>query len=390
MIAIGPGRSTVLIKGFPKAESSQAALINGAAGTWFELEEGNRHARGHPGIHVLPPALALAEEKGVSGQELLTAFLVGYEAAARIGAATIPKPGYHPHGTWGTIGAAAAAARLMQLDVGQIRQTLNVAAALTVSAPFSAATEGATVRNLFAGVAAYNGILAARAVLAGFIGLKDGPGEIFSRLTGQHFDPAVVTEDLGQKWMVDKNYFKMHGYCRHNHTALEALLSISELNSISPQEVKRLVIYTHAPASDMGETRPASALAARFSIPYSVAATLVVKNSDESATSDQALADERIKKLLAVTEIYEEKTYTARYPKFRDARVEIFLADGRILVGHCENPPGDMDLRPYARVEIEDKFLRLSEPLLDNSNRVFLNNINRLGSCDNVTRLFSS
>lgn len=382
------GNSVVFVEGFPRRGASQAALLNGSAGTWLELEEGNRIAGGHPAIHVFPATLAIAQELDVSGEQVLDAFFVGYEAASRMGTAANMRAGYHPHGTWGTIGAAAAVARLMELNEKKIRETINVASALTLASPFSAATEGATVRNLFAGVAGANGILAARTVNNGITGLSDGPREVFSRLSGNHFDPEVGKIRLDGKWAIEKNYFKAHGYCRHNHAAIEALMNIHDIEKVFPEKIRRIVIYTHAPASDMRERHPASDLAARFSIPYSIAARLVLGKSDETATSQEALRNQKIKQLLKVTEIYEDKTYTRRYPQFRDARVELFLEDEQILVGRCENPPGDMDLDPYTHDFVENKFMRITQPLLGDASELLLSRCTHLREISNVNQLF--
>jgi 2-methylcitrate dehydratase PrpD len=390
MVSTTPGKAVLLVDNLPRSIASHAALVNGCAGTWLELEEGNRHARGHPAIHILPAALAMAQELNSSGTELLNAFFVGYETASRIGAHAAMRPGYHPHGTWGTIGSAAAVSRLLKLKTDKIRQALNIAACLTLSAPFKAATEGATARNLFAGVAGANGILAARAADMEFTGLSDGPGEVFSQLTGNHFDSKAAADKLAGTWMIEKNYFKIHGFCRHNHAAIEALMAIKDIEKVSAEDVTRVVIYTHAPASDMGEKDRLSDLAARFSIPYSVVARLVLGTSNETATSEKSLQNKRIQELLGVTEIYEDKSYTNRYPQFRDARVELFSKDGRMLVGRCENPPGDNDIDPYPIEGIEEKFLRLTDPLLGDKNANLLSRCKAIGEFDDVSVLFDN
>ena len=96
-----------------KADPAWACLYHGTAGTSFELDEGHAFSRGHPTIHALPPVLALGENLGRSGKDVLTAFILGYEVAARVGSATHLRPGAHPHGTWGTLGAAVAATLLI-------------------------------------------------------------------------------------------------------------------------------------------------------------------------------------------------------------------------------------------------------------------------------------
>ena len=111
--AVGP--ATVLGEGFPRVEPWWAITANGLAGTMLELDEGNRFARGHPGIHVLPAALAEAERLGRGGSALLSALIVGYDVAARLGGGAPIRSGMHMHGVHGAVGAAAAVARLREL-----------------------------------------------------------------------------------------------------------------------------------------------------------------------------------------------------------------------------------------------------------------------------------
>ena len=93
-----------------------ASLLNGTAGTWLELDEGNLFAKGHPGIQVVPAAVALAQTMGASGAELERAVALGYEISARITRAAQTRLAFHPHGTYGVIGAAIAAAVLKRFN----------------------------------------------------------------------------------------------------------------------------------------------------------------------------------------------------------------------------------------------------------------------------------
>ena len=115
-----PGRASV-IGARRRSDPASAALLNGTAGTWVDMNEGNLHARGHPGIQVVPLAWALAEQEGRSGRDLLAAFVVGYEVSARIKRASATRLAVHPHGTFGTIGAAVALARLLGYDTAATR-----------------------------------------------------------------------------------------------------------------------------------------------------------------------------------------------------------------------------------------------------------------------------
>src|SRR6185503_2710139 len=125
----GPGNAWV-IGTRRRANAFDAALLNGTAGTWLELDEGNLFAKGHPGIQVVPAAVAAAQESVVSGADLLVAVALGYELSARISRAANVRLSIHPHGTYGVIGAAIAAGRLKRFDAQQMLELLNVAATM--------------------------------------------------------------------------------------------------------------------------------------------------------------------------------------------------------------------------------------------------------------------
>ncbi|MGB1614681.1 MAG: MmgE/PrpD family protein, partial [Candidatus Puniceispirillaceae bacterium] len=138
------------------AEPSQAALLHGLAGTVLEMDEGHQFAKGHPGMHVFPALLAAAQsdlpQQPVSGQDFITAFVAGYDVAARIGLASQLRPLMHPHGTWGVIGAASAIGRLLQFNNQQHAQLMNIASSLTTATSRKTMLEGGTVRNVYAGL----------------------------------------------------------------------------------------------------------------------------------------------------------------------------------------------------------------------------------------------
>ena len=107
------GSTTATIFGHKlKAEPMLATLVNATAGVSLEMDEGNRFGGGHPSIHSLPGAMAVAEEIGTHGQKLIESVLVAYEVESRIGGATQVRKDVHPHGTWGAISTAVAVAKL--------------------------------------------------------------------------------------------------------------------------------------------------------------------------------------------------------------------------------------------------------------------------------------
>ena len=201
---IGTGKTAV---------SAAAAFLNGTAGTFLEMDEGNRFAKGHPAIHVLPAVWALAEIRKLPGRALMEALVLGYEVGARIGIAAAMRPDMHPHGTWGTVGAAAAVARLLGYDAARIRETINVASSLTLATSKRTMLEGGTVRNAYAGIANRMALMAIDLVEAGFIGERDGLSSVFGHVVSERFDTARMIDGLGRDWQIDRNYFKLHSCC---------------------------------------------------------------------------------------------------------------------------------------------------------------------------------
>ena len=209
-------------------QPAMAALINGTAGTFLEMDEGNRFSRGHPAVHVLPAVLALAETQQLDRNAFLSALVVGYEVGSRIGAASQLRAAMHPHGTWGTIGAAAACARAQGFDATAMREALNVGASMSIATSKKTMLEGGLVRNVYAGLSNHNGLLAAQLVACGFTGERDGVASLFGQIVSERYDPEALLRDLGQDWHLNHNYFKLHSCCRYNHGTLDALDAIDQ------------------------------------------------------------------------------------------------------------------------------------------------------------------
>ena len=171
----GSGNDTVPVIGTcRRARAGIAAFLNGTAGTMLEIDEGNQFARGHPGIHVVPAVLAAAEELGSSGSDVLLAIVLGYEIGSRVGIASKLRVTMHPHGTWGTVGAAVAVAKLNNATHEQMAEVINVSSTLGLATSRRTMLEGGTVRNSFAGFSNEIGLRAWEMVDAGFVGEADG------------------------------------------------------------------------------------------------------------------------------------------------------------------------------------------------------------------------
>ena len=319
------------------AVSAAAAFLNGTAGTFLEMDEGNRFAKGHPSIHALPAVWAMAEIKGLSGKAAMEALVLGYEVGARIGIAASLRPDMHPHGTWGTVGAAAAVARLLGYDAARIRETINVASSLTLASSKRTMLEGGTVRNAYAGISNRMALMAIDLVETGFIGERDGLSSVFGKVVSERFDTARMIDGLGRDWQIDQNYFKLHSCCRD--------------------------VASYLFAAELDDQAPRNTLAGKFSVPFAVATRLVRGSSRVENFTWDALRDERVLALAKRVFVVEDKAMTAKLPQFRPARVDVRLRDGRTLSASVEANRGD-DQDPYSRDELTGKYFSLTARML--------------------------
>ncbi len=358
-LALAPAGEASVIGTDKRAVSAAAAFLNGTAGTFLEMDEGNRFAKGHPAIHVLPAVWALAEIKGLPGKAALEAIVVGYEVGARIGIAASLRPDMHPHGTWGTVGAAAAVAKLLGYDAAHVRETLNVASSLTLASSKRTMLEGGTVRNAYAGIANRMALMTIDLVEAGFVGERDGLSSVFGKVVSERFDTSRMIAGLGRDWQIEHNYFKLHSCCRYNHGALDALDDLLAREAIDPAAVERVDVASYLYAAELDDQAPRNTLAAKFSVPFAVATRLVRGSSAVENFTWDAVRDPRVLDLARRVFVVEDKAMTARLPQFRPARIDIRLRDGRILTESVEANRGD-DQAPYSREDLTGKYFSLT------------------------------
>ena len=355
-----------------KSDAFWAALTNATAGVALEVDEGSRLGGGHPAIHVVPGALAVAEERRLDGPRLLEAIVAGYEVGSRIGGATTVRANIHSHGTWGTISTAVAIAKLGGASTERVRAALNLAASMSPANTWTPALEGATIRNLYPGRSAFQGILAVELERCGFTGLGDAPSDVYGTILADRFEPALAVaglEALGRgdggrgAYRIEQNYFKLHACCRFNHFALDAIAALRSAHRLDAGDVEKVEIVTIPFAVRMGEPAPLSSLAARFSIPWAVSASLVLGRTDPSAFDANALADERIRALARRVEISTDPEMSPRRADAPTAHVRLVLRGGKILERTTSVVRGDT-LSPVPRDEITAKFVSLAGAIL--------------------------
>ena len=360
----GAGSSSILGH-VSKVQPGFATLVNGTAGVALEMDEGNRQGGGHASIHVMPSALAMAEAQGLGGEAFLESVIVGYEVTSRIGGATLPKQQVHSHGTWGTIGTAALTARLLGYDASETRQAMNMAMSMSPANTWTPCLEGATVRNLYPGRSGFQGILAANLVRCGFTAIDDGPTDLYSNLIGEGFVPEAVVDGLGQpkNYRIQQNYFKLHACCLYNHPVLDAFLSITRTLKFSAEEVEEIRVEAPPLALIMADPAPENMLAAKFSIPYAVAASLIHETTDVTAFYPDKVDDPRVRELARKVRVLGDPDMNLRRFDYPAARVTVRLQNGHEITDSVTAHRGDT-LNPVPKQELIEKFKFLANDAL--------------------------
>ncbi|MFM9973508.1 MAG: MmgE/PrpD family protein [Beijerinckiaceae bacterium] len=339
------------------------AFADGTAGTMLEIDEGNQYARGHPGIHVVPAIMAVAQSKLVSGKEAILATALGYEIGARIGIASKLRVTMHPHGTWGTVGAAVSVAKLYRASIRDIAEVINVSSSLGLTTSRRTMLEGGTVRNTYAGFSNMLGMMAYELVKAGFTGEADGVGSVYGGIAADDWQPEEMTRELGQRWEIARNYFKRHAACRYNHGALDALAEITAKagGRIDPESIESIAVETYVWAAQLDHPKPQNMLAAKFSMPFSIATAVVNGTANLDAFRDAARANPQTMALAAKVVVNEDPALTAKLPGLRPARLRIMLKDGRRFEAMAQTNKGDAE-DPYSSADVVAKFHEVAGP----------------------------
>jgi 2-methylcitrate dehydratase PrpD len=363
LAAAAGGGATVYAAGWPSQDPRSAALLNGIAGRSIELCEGLRLASGQAAVQVLPTALAVAENAGCRGTELLAAFVVGYEVAGRLALCFTPRPLAHQNGQVSLLAAAAAGARLAGLDAAGISRAMRLATTLLLTPSYTNAVAGATALNVAGGMSGVAGTLAAQLAFAGFTAQEDAVEEALGQLVGAGFSPDNLCEDLGARWEITRNYFRLHACCNPIHPALDCLdQALAELRP-APEMIARIEVSTYRFASVMRNPDPPNYFASKYSLPHA-AATMAVRGAAGFAElDDTALSDPLISALRHRVEVGEDPAMTAVAPRLRPARVTLTLTDGREATIARNSHRGDFN-EPLAETEIRGKFRQLAAILL--------------------------
>ena len=355
--------ATVYARGWPTQDPRTAALLNGIAGRSIELCEGLRFVSGQAAMQVLPGVLAVGEQIGASGREVLAAFVLGYDVAARLSGGFTPRPLAHQNGQVPLLAAAAAGARLRGLDAGGISRAMRIATTMLLTPSYTNAVAGATALNVAGGLSGFAAALAPELALAGFEAQADAIEEALGQLVGGGFTPGGVLDELGARWEITRNYFRLSACCNPIHPALDCLhAALSELGA-RPDEIARIDVATYRFASVMRNPDPPNYFASKYSLPHAAATMAVRGHAGYTALDDSALDDPAIAALRHRVQVREDPAMSAVAPRLRPARVTVTLTNGRSSTRVCDSHRGDFP-QPFTESEIRDKFRELAAVVL--------------------------
>lgn len=329
--------ATIWRGGQARTDRMSAAVANALAGDWLELDEGYRPVACHAGLYVLPALLAEAEATDLTCADVLHALAIGYEVVTRIARAwTQRELTMQAHGRYAALGAAAGLALARRLDERQMLSALGAAATFIGPAPRNHLEEGVLIRNAWPASGAWHGFMSLEWSRCGMGGAPGALFDVYSTVLGGQVDPSRLTQALGGSWAVMEGYTKVFACCQHLHAAVQAALEFAPL---AVEEVQAIEVRCHPLAMAFAESRPATSLGAKFSMPHAVAATLVLGTGGAPAFAAGTLHDPRIAALRGKVVMSSWQGDLAP-PNDRPARVLVSLHDGRRLESECLSAPG--------------------------------------------------
>ncbi len=351
------GRARILLGG--TAAPAAAALVNGTMAHCLDYDDTHVGAVAHMSGPTWAAALALGSHLGHDETRILQAFVAGFETGARLGRGAghaLNKRGWHSTGVFGCLGAAAAAAVLLELDETQTAMALGAAATQTggITASF-----GTMSKPFHAGKAAFNGILAAELAAEGFVAnpdLLEAEGGMLEAMV-QDGTARLGQPDFDAGWELLHNTFKPYASCLLTHPVIDAARRLAEGGDA--EKIEGIAVDVSAACLQLaGKPAPTTPLEGKFSTAYCAALGLTGRLATESDFSTGNLGDPRIRDLVERTELR-----TAEGRDMRSARITLRLADGgervaetELALGNPGNPMGWDDLRAKFDALVEPSF----------------------------------
>ena len=322
-----------------RLSAPHAALVNGTLVQSFELDDVHRVGVLHVGAVTLPGVLAIAEmQPAMTGRDLLTACVAGYEIGPRVGMCMGPEhigQGWHSGATVGVFSAAAGAAAALRLTAEQVVHAIGIAG--TQASGLMAAQFGAMVKRMHAGRSAQSGLYGALLAQNGFTGIVDvfeneygGFCTTFSRSTDR-FDRSLLVKGLGVEFETLRIALKFYSCVGSNHTTLDAIRTLQARHPFGAEDVARILVRGSRVTMDhVGWPYvPQGMTSAQLNLPYCVATLLLDGDVFVDQFTEEKVADPDRIRIAAKVQVAEDPEITARGSAHRHmVHVTVELKDG--------------------------------------------------------------
>ncbi len=368
------------------ASARDASLLNGCAAHAFELDDSG--GCDHSGAVVMPALFSALHHIGrpVSGMQMITAVVAGYDVGRRILEATggydaHNSLGWHSTGTCGTLAAAAACARLFGLDAAATRDAITLATSFS-SGLWAFIHDGSQAKKLHAGRAAEGGLLAAQLAANGFA----GPSRVFDDVWGGFFNaynksacqPEFLAEGLGDVWKIRRAVLKPYASCRGAHSAIDALEDLLNETGRKATEIARIDLRMSAMLKDMCGAKVGGAMApTQMSLPYALAARCVFGTAGLQAYTEENRLHAAVHALMDGMNVNIDDSMAP----MAEPLVTLTFGDGVEIERMVPRATGSAE-RPMQSTAIEAKFRELAGMSLSCENRDAL--WNALGELEDV------
>jgi 2-methylcitrate dehydratase PrpD len=361
----GEGGSVGVIGKTTRLPPRDAAIMNGVLCHGLDFDDTHLGGVVHPTASAFPTALAAGVMAGADGKAMMTAYIVGVEAAARLGAVAkggFHRVGFHPTGVVGAFSSALVAGKLLGLDEKQLAAAQGIALSMA-SGSLEFLEDGAWTKRLHPGWAAAAGITAACLARAGFVGATapyEGRFGLYNAYMGDErasADPALAVAGLGERWELMQTAIKPFPACHFTHGCIDAAIALSgqaevarikRVRALVPAEVVPVVCEPIA-----NKRRPANSYDAQFSIPYLVAVGFSRGRMGLEDLEDASLANPDL--LHLADRVSYEVDAAAGFPKHYSGEVIIELDDGATL-RHREQINRGAAERPISNTKIVAKY----------------------------------
>lgn len=388
----GAGEATIWGSG-KKTSPAWAALANGTMTFHLELDDVHRTSHTHPGVSVIPAALAICEQKGLGGKELINAVVLGYDCCIRAGLTVSPSiyvdRTFLAPGTLSVFGAAAAAAKLMGLDREQTMGALGGVSYFGPTACFESFKLGAGIKDMIMGWGNFCGIYGAQLATMGFGGPATAlEGDFgFCKTTSATYDLKRLYEGLGTNYEILNTGVKPYACCRQHHAAIDCMLELRETYGIGPKDVKRVLVKTFVVSSRGNQKNPSTVAEAKYSIPYIMAVALKYGKAWREQFSEELVRDEQLLQFAGLVDVEADleldKLYDEKWPSI----VTVYTKDGRRLTARHDLPKGEPEF-PCTEETMKEKFVSLACDAVSQSRAEDIwNAVSELETMENINQL---